>query len=529
MTTASDRFWVDYRITVRDGRSIEDHARDICIEQTVEVPPEVIPDTHGELGLIGRVESCRPVVDRANVWQVRISYRLDVTGFSLPQLLNVLFGNISLKNNILVSGLQYPEGLLEHLPGPRFGISGLRRLLGVHGRALACTAIKPMGLPIGDFVRIATEFARGGADLIKDDHGLADQPFHPFEERVARCQEAIERVNAQTGRRCLYFPMVSGGYDRLEKQLAFAAREGVRGVMVGPMLIGLDSVRHIAREYGLAVMAHPALTGTCFHDRSHGITPAVLLGTLFRLAGADISIYPHAGGRFHLTAEECRELADALRRPEGRLQPAFPCPAGGMTLDRVPELIDFYGPDVILLIGGDILRQRDIAGAVGRFMDRLRQCGQEELSPPESGPAGACEWRSGAGPAGRVEEILRFAGYTWSDRRRQAYKAEDEADFKGVSRQELTGKFGERTAFDLRYFEIEPGGWSSREKHVHEHVIIGVRGRGLLCKQTKEIPIGINDVAYIAPLEVHQLRNPGDEPFGFYCIVDHKRDRPQPA
>jgi len=30
----------------------------------------------------------------------------------------------------------------------------------------------------------------------------------------------------------------------------------------------------------------------------------------------------------------------------------------------------------------------------------------------------------------------------------------------------------------------------------------------------------------VAPEEVHQLRNPADEPFGFLCIVDHERDRP---
>jgi len=528
MTT--ERLCVDYRISVRDGRPIEEHARDICIEQTVEVPPEVIPASHDEQGLTGRVESCRPLDDTGDLWQVRISYRTDVTGFALPQLLNVLYGNISLKNNILVCGLHLPDGLLTHLPGPRYGIDGLRRLLGVRGRALACTAIKPMGLPAGELARIAGAFARGGADLVKDDHGLADQPFHPFAERVARCQDAIEKVNAQTGRRCLYFPMVSGGYDRLEEQLAVAAREGVRGVMVGPMLTGIDSIRHIAREYGLAVMAHPALTGTCFHDRSHGITPAVLLGTLFRLAGADISIYPHAGGRFHLTQEECRDLAEALRRPEGGLRPAFPCPAGGMTVDRVPELLDFYGRDVILLIGGDILRQNDIAGAVARFMDRLRACGGEELQAPDEAAAGSCDWQGPAnGPAGDVQEVLRFAGFRWQGRQRQAYKAQDEADFSGVSRQELVGRFGERTAFDLRYFEIEPGGWTSREKHVHEHVIIGIRGRGLLCKQQRQIPLGVNDVAYVAPLEVHQLRNPGTEPFGFYCIVDHKRDRPQPV
>jgi ribulose-bisphosphate carboxylase large chain len=34
-------------------------------------------------------------------------------------------------------------------------------------------------------------------------------------------------------------------------------------------------------------------------------------------------------------------------------------PAGGMTTDRVPEMLDFYGPDIMLLIGGGLLAARE--------------------------------------------------------------------------------------------------------------------------------------------------------------------------
>ena len=78
----------------------------------------------------------------------------------------------------------------------------------------------------------------------------------------------------------------------------------------------------------------------------------------------------------------------------------------------------------------------------------------------------------------------------------------------------------------MRYFEIEPGGYSSLEKHVHEHVVIGVRGNGVLVNSTGIHELGVHDIAYVKPLEQHQLRNNGDVPFGFYCIVDRKRDRP---
>jgi ribulose-bisphosphate carboxylase large chain len=99
-------------------------------------------------------------------------------------------------------------------------------------------------------------------------------------------------------------------------------------------------------------------------------------------------------------------------------------------------------------------------------------------------------------------------------------------DFKSVTRHELIGKSGEKTRFDLRYFEIAPGGYSSLEKHIHEHVIIGARGTGHLLCGNDSFTLQVNDIAYVPPNEAHQLRNESDEPFGFYCIVDHERDKP---
>ena len=126
--------------------------------------------------------------------------------------------------------------------------------------------------------------------------------------------------------------------------------------------------------------------------------------------------------------------------------------------------------------------------------------------------------------------LAHLPGFEWKDRPSSAYKvartvATDLA-FKGVRRVELVGRFGERSRTDLRYFEIEPGGYSSLEKHVHTHIVIGARGRGVLVVEGRRETLAPMDVAWIGPLETHQLRNESSEPFGFFCIVDHDRDRP---
>ncbi len=96
----------------------------------------------------------------------------------------------------------------------------------------------------------------------------------------------------------------------------------------------------------------------------------------------------------------------------------------------------------------------------------------------------------------------------------------------GISRMSLVGESGEATAFQLRYFEIAPGGFSSFEHHAHEHVVFVVRGRGQvqLGETVHELVFG--DLVYVAPHEPHQFRNASAEPFGFLCIVNADRDRP---
>ncbi len=523
---ANERFTIQYIITVNDKRSIEEHASDITLEQTVEVPKNCIPDKNFEEGIIGIVENIQPNANIPNQYIVSISYRTDITEFSIPQFFNVLFGNISLKNNIKISDIIFADSFFSVFKGPNYGIEGIRKLIGVYGRALTCSALKPMGLSVDGLSKLASSFAIGGIDFIKDDHGISNQKFHPFKERVSRCQDAVEKVNADREHKTLYFPMVSGKFEEIEEQVQYVLKEGIRGILIAPMLVGLDTVRYISDKYNLIIMTHPALTGTYFHDPSHGIQSSVLLGTLFRMLGSDISVFPHAGGRFYLTEKDCLAISNSLRCTNGSWQNAFPCPAGGIHMDKITEINDTYGVDTVLLIGGSLMQHSaDISHSTKIFMKKIKSLYNEKLCPPEIPFASSCEIPS-VTDQNRNLPLIKFENFTWSGRLTEEYKTNRCFDFSGINRQELIGKSGEKTSFDLRYFEIKPGGYSSLEKHVHEHVIIGVRGEGVLIKGDSSFNIAVHDIAYVSPLEKHQLRNDGEMPFGFFCIVDHKRDKP---
>jgi ribulose-bisphosphate carboxylase large chain len=239
---------------------------------------------------------------------------------------------------------------------------------------MLCTALKPMGLSPERLADLAYRFAAGGLDIIKDDHGVTDQATAPFDDRVVRCQEAVHRANAETGGRSLYFPNVTAGPKELARRVEAARAAGCRGVMVSPMLTGLDALPEVVAPAGLAIFTHPALTGGFFRD-DHGISPDVLFGFLLRLAGADGVIYPNAGGRFRLNEAQCSAINDRLRAPLGSIRPSFPVAGGGIDAARVPEWVQRYGLDTIFLVGSSLYAQGDVRRAAERLAQEVRRHG----------------------------------------------------------------------------------------------------------------------------------------------------------
>lgn len=126
--------------------------------------------------------------------------------------------------------------------------------------------------------------------------------------------------------------------------------------------------------------------------------------------------------------------------------------------------------------------------------------------------------------------LYRFnnEGFGWKGVKPERYKPAGN-DFHSIIRHVILGHRGENLKFHLRYFEIAPGGYSSYEIHRHEHVVICIRGRGKVKLGKRSVALQPYDVLYIAPNKAHRLYNPYNEPFGFFCIVNAKRDRPKPV
>ncbi len=351
---SNERFSVVYRI-YGDEREARAKAEDICIEQTVEFPADEVPEGIIRDRVFGRIESFER--DNAESFRTVISYAVEIAAGELTQLLNVIFGNSSIKPGIRVEKLDLPESLLGKFKGPRFGRDGLRKLLKAPKRPLLATAVKPMGLSCPELADLAYRFALGGMDMIKDDHGLTDQCCSPFEERVNRCAEAVRRANRETGGSSIYIANVTAPNGEVIKRARFAREAGAGGLMAAPGLIGFDLMRELASDdsIGLPVMSHPALQGSFVTSRN-GMSHGVIFGQLARLAGADATIFPNFGGRFSFSREECREIVEGTVAAMGHLKAIFPAPGGGMSLDRIPDMLETYGQDLIFLIGGGLFK-----------------------------------------------------------------------------------------------------------------------------------------------------------------------------
>jgi quercetin dioxygenase-like cupin family protein len=127
-------------------------------------------------------------------------------------------------------------------------------------------------------------------------------------------------------------------------------------------------------------------------------------------------------------------------------------------------------------------------------------------------------------------KVVRCREFRWDGVPVTAYKPDPDL-FKDVTRQTIVGEgAGEEAGAVLtRYFEVQPGGYSTLERHAHRHTVIVLRGRGSVRLSDEAHDIAPYDAVYVAPHTVHQFRATGGEPLGFLCVVERERDRPVPV
>jgi ribulose-bisphosphate carboxylase large chain len=353
LNLSGDRFTVEYSL-FGSRSEVDQTAFAIIVEDTVEFPYDLLPEGEIKDQVVGKIEEITQVGE--NHFCVIISYAIEITSFTISQLLNVVLGNISLMPGIRVERINLTPSLASKFAGPRFGRAGIRKLLDVPTRPLLSTALKPMGLTYKELAEMCYQVTRGGIDLIKDDHGISNLPFSHFKERVQYNQEAVEKANRETGKKSIFLANITGRADELLENACFAKKIGCGGLLVLPAHTGWDSVRMLADDesLGLPIMTHPSFSGSYVVTPTAGFSPFAWFGQVARLAGSDMSIFINFGSRFASTKEDCLSVVEGTGIPMGKIKPNFPMAGGGITMKNIPEMKNFYDNDMIYLMGGGL-------------------------------------------------------------------------------------------------------------------------------------------------------------------------------
>jgi ribulose-bisphosphate carboxylase large chain len=229
-----------------------------------------------------------------------------------------------------------------------------------------------MGSDPKTLAKMARTLALAGFDMIKDDHSLANQPWATWKERVKIVAETVSEVNEITGGTCAYAPSLNRPFDQIVDAAHTAKELGAGALLVLPGLTGFDSMRVLAEDNSLSlpIQAHPSMLGSLVISEHEGINHGIVFATLMRLAGADITIFPNVGGRFSFTVDQCLDIRNRAQSPLGDIAEIWVAPAGGMTVEQIPRMVEMFGQDTALLIGG-ALHRGDLAANAKRMVEAV--------------------------------------------------------------------------------------------------------------------------------------------------------------
>lgn len=275
----------------------------------------------------------------------------------LPALLVTVFGKLSMDGRIKLMDLDVSDTFVSAFPGPKFGLNGVRDLLGVHDRPLLMSIFKSV---VGhDLANLQEQFykqALGGVDLIKDDEILFENPLTPLEKRVEACMDAARRAQAETGQKLLYAVNLTGPTSQLAANARKAIDAGANALLFNVLAYGYDVLHELSsdKSINVPIAAHPAMAGAMYPSPHYGISASLLLGKLMRLAGADLVLFPSPYGSVVMPKEENLAVKDALLEPLHGLQTSFPVPSAGIHPGLVPLILKDFGTDVVVNAGGGI-------------------------------------------------------------------------------------------------------------------------------------------------------------------------------
>jgi len=305
-----------------------------------------------------------PQIDRLKRAVVQFAYPIEAWKPNVPSMMLSPLGNILFfPGKVKCLNVAFPESLAKEFKGPKFGVEGIRRELGVKDRPLLLSIAKPkMGMTPEETARQAYESVIGGADMYKDDEMNTETWNCSFEDRLSAVLEALDRAQEETGRKAIYFITATDEVDKLCEKAEKACQMGAKGILL-PYSIGWSALRVVAEDPSvkIPIFFHPSHAGAILDRVSYTV-----FAKFSRLCGADVMITPTEWGALPIVPlEEAVRSVQVCLAPFYHIRSSFPGPGGGMYPGLVPTLMEEMGNDIVIMAGGGIHGhpQGTIAGA----------------------------------------------------------------------------------------------------------------------------------------------------------------------
>lgn len=308
--------------------------------------------------LDGSVEDLVALPDGGYLTKILYPYEIFEKG-NIPQYLSVIAGNLfglGKLDAVRLLDIDLPKALSGC--GPKFGIEGVRRLVGTETsrRPHIGTIIKPkVGLTPKDTADVAFEAAMGGLDLIKDDETLTNQTFCPLLERLECVMDALDRAKDETGKQVLYAVNVTTAGDKIVELAHRVVDAGANMLMVDVLTAGFSAIQALAEDsyINVPIHVHRTMHGALTRNPTHGIAMRPI-AKLVRSAGGDQLHTGSVSGKMGSKASEVIGDNFEITRDIEYLKPVFPVSSGGVHPGKVATEVAKLGTDIVLQAGGGI-------------------------------------------------------------------------------------------------------------------------------------------------------------------------------
>ena len=295
--------------------------------------------------------------DEERIFFIQLGFPWHNFGPQIPMMLTTIFGNISMIGDIKLLDIQFPKAFIEKFPGPRFGIKGIRNLLGVSERPLLNNMVKPStGITPEQGAELLYQAAFGGTDIIKDDEVMGNTELSPVLKRVETYMGKLRKAEKETGEKKLYAVNVTDEPEACLETAEAAVTNGANALLVNFLPAGLGLITSLCRnsKINVPILAHLDFGGALYASPWHGISSALLYGKLARLAGVDLLCIPTPYGKFSLNYSKYIQIVHGLRSPFHSKPGVWPIAGGAIKQGHIPKLFNDLGWDFIIGAGGAI-------------------------------------------------------------------------------------------------------------------------------------------------------------------------------